>query len=1248
MAASRKQELRVVISGDSSQLKRAFASAEMSASKFERGMGSSMARVGSAMRHLSVGAFAGAGLGIGALVKAGADYEQQMARVQAVTGATGAQFTGLGNLAKQLGKDTKFSAGQAAEAMYELGSAGFKASEMSKVLPGTLALAAASSVSLADAAEISSNALRGFGLEGSKSKHVADVLATAVAASSVEMQDLQLSLKYIGPVAKLTGQSFEDMIAAVELMGNAGIKGEQAGTTLRGALTRLTKPTKSVEEGLHSLGLRVSDLNGPKGLKPLPDLIRIVAQHSDGMAKSTRNAALAHIFGTEALSGMAVLVDKGAGKLDKLSKANEKSDGAAKKMADTMNNTVSGAFENLTGTIETAGITVFEKFEKPLRKALLHTAGIINDFPGQFKALEAGGRNAATALTEAFGGVFGLKSNNMKLGGALEDMFKQVNWKGIGKTIGAGISGAVKLSGDFAKSTERGISAALSHVDGRKLLSGLLKVTAQAISALFSPSFWIKNFGNIFATVTIAIPIAKILKIPGAGALYNFISKPVLGALGTFGKFLISSLGKVAEDGATGFLAGLERLAPRTANLLLGVVTGSGKWLAGLPGVFKRAGSRAVSAIVGAIGGGVARVAEVAGSLAGRILSPLEKLASKAFDAGKSIIAAIGRGLRSLVPHFDISLNPLHPRFKVTFGGKAAGGIIAGSGDGDTEPRMLTPGEFVIRKAVVQKYGATFFAGLNGGWGTEGARGMSAGGIVQRANSIDAKAYPYVWGGGHSRTGVPDNGTGRDPGIGFDCSGAVSAILGVSPPRVSGGFTSWGSPGPGKPMDTKVFANATHVFAVLNGRGWGTSRENPGGGAGWLSYNFRPGFTIRHISDSDGATAGGAGNPREPSESGGQLRAQIGANMDRLEALRNKLGTIPTGKGHKAQRAAIQAQINSLVASNRTLRGSLRDAPTDADVKAAQEKRGSRIVNAVAAPFFRGKAGISALSRFSSGLASEIEGKDTEYGQAVRRNDQSTEDLGTPAGREKRKSEIGQLKILKLAQLKREEDEKKALEAEAAKLDGLIRKLRAKLKGKHAAHGPTAARIRKRIKDFDDRRLEKLAAARALGSQMEDTRLDIGDLDVASAEVDGTPDTDPASEPGYQSTTDKVSGALAHIDALERAGDLSPTDAQNARIGILNRAIAGDFGGLTDEETLSLRGDLRDATSALTQATVDNTQALTDLKKSIDDQLAFANGVSAVTSMQAVRAMSDVISGQLGTRVAARSAMPGSGSLNRL
>lgn len=1228
-----RQELRVVISGDASQLKRAFAQAELAGGKFERGMSGAMSRVGTAMRHLSVGAVAGAGFGIMSLVKAGAEYEKEMARVKAVTGATGTQFKSLGDLAKQLGKDTKFSAGEAAQAMYELGSAGFKAGEMSKVLPGTLSLAAASSVSLADAAEISSNALRGFGLQSSKSGHVADVLAQAVASSSVEMQDLQYTLKYIGPVARLTGQSFEDMIAAVELMGNAGIKGEQAGTSLRGALVRLTKPTKMVQEALRDVGLSASDLNGPKGLKPLPDLIRLLASHTDKMSKSARNHALAQIFGTEALSGMSVVVSQGADRLEALSKANAQSEGAAKRMADTMNNTVAGAFENFKGSVETAGITLFEKFQKPLRQGLLGAARLLNNFPAMVK----GRMDMAKLLPVP-------SSRTNVIAQMLGDAVANVPWGAIGQTIATGISKGIQFSGTFAHAVETGIGAALSHVDGKKLLSGLLRVVAQAIDALFSPSFWRENFANIFATVTIAIPVARILKIPGARFLFDHISKPFFKAIAMVGKALLSLFGRVG-GAAIRELVGELRSAPGVGGAIVRIATNAGKALLSIPRVFRRNAQLAVSWLVSSLIDGAAKVGGAVGRLIAKGLNKLASFAPNFLKGGAKLAGELVRGLihglTGLPGKIGSSLKSAAshiPLIGKAFKDKGDGigkasaavsplglGIPHGKGSAALKGARSTLAPFA---AVGARFGLSVSSGKRPGSITSSGNVSyhSTGEAIDEAGSASGmlRYFRYMkshFGGRLAELIHTPGGVGIKDGRPYTYGGQVAAdhfdhvhvALDTGRPGVGDGLgrfvaTSYGPPWGGI-QGTGVTASGVnlkgnpHIYGVA-----ADPRVLPLGSRVKITPNpfgYRGDF---RVFDTGGAIKGKRIDFYDWRGRGAQL------------AWGSKSVTVSTTSGASSSRSG----------------GSRADAPSPTDLREKAEKEGSRIVSRIAAPFMRGKTGITALKRFAALGEQTISDKNTEYGQAERRFGLSDEDLGTPAGRTKRLSELKELAKLKNAQLQREQAELRAIVAAIKKYDGLIKKLRAQVK---KARGATAARIRKRIKDYDDARIELAAQARALGAAIEDTKLDIGDLFKEGATVAATEDT--AVEAG-PTVTDRVSDLVSLVDLKERAGLISAATAQQQRADIISAGIQGKFGATTEREQLQLMGDLRDVQQAGVQAVEDNTSAIRELQKSIDDNTAFAKSVMATENASLVSSIADLISGQIaGVGIAGRGLMPG-------
>jgi hypothetical protein len=565
-----------------------------------------------------------------------------------------------------------------------------------------------------------------------------------------------------------------------------------------------------------------------------------------------------------------------------------------------------------------------------------------------------------------------------------------------------------------------------------------------------------------------------------------------------------------------------------------------------------------------------------------------------------------------------------------TIMGKAEGGIIPGIGRGDTVPAMLEPGEFVMRRSVVEKFGPTFFAGLNGGMGDrQGNRqvpGFTSGGIVSRANRMDSMDLPYLWGGGH--------GGGINRGV--DCSGAVSYALGVSP-RVSGAFMSFGKPGPGSPNDTKIYANPEHVFAVFNGRGWGTSHEHPGGGPGWLSYNSRPGFTIRHLEDS-GPGRGGTGQPQE-SATKEALQARIDTNLDRIDALRGKITALPSGKKGAAQRKALTAQIRAISTANRHLRGDMRNAPDAQDRQAAQERSGSRLVNRIIAPFAKG---IGAASRGAADLGSSIEDQGTLFGQAERLFGQTEEDLGTAAGRTHRIGELAALAKMKKKPLADQRKRAQLLKRAISTTQAELKKLRA---ARDKQKGPKRAKMSERIAPIVSRLDDLRAELHSLTGEIIDTQLDIGDLAKEAADVAATEDTKPEDQPTAGERTDDL---ISLIDARERAGVIDAATASAQRQQVRQAVLGGALGPLTERERLQIMGDLVEATQSQAAAVAENTQAIKDLQAAVDQQNAIAGSIIGVELATAQRVIGDMISNQLGTRVTARAQMPGSGALSRL
>ncbi|MBK5076775.1 phage tail tape measure protein [Lactococcus lactis] len=317
------------------------------------------------------------GIGIAA-AKVGGDFEAQMSRVKAISGATGSSFEELRQQAIDLGAKTAFSAKESAAGMENLASAGFDAKEIMEAMPGLLDLAAVSGGDVALASENAATALRGFNLDASQSGHVANVFARAAADTNAEVGDMGEAMKYIAPVANTMGLSLEETAAAIGIMSDAGVKGSQAGTTLRGALSRLAKPTKPMIEKMQELGVSFYDASGK--MIPLKDQISVLKKSFTGLTQEQKNNALVTLYGQESLSGMVALVDKGPDALGKLTTSLQNSDGAADKMARTMQDNMNSSLEQMMGAFESAAIVIQKILAPAVRKVADAVSELVDKF----------------------------------------------------------------------------------------------------------------------------------------------------------------------------------------------------------------------------------------------------------------------------------------------------------------------------------------------------------------------------------------------------------------------------------------------------------------------------------------------------------------------------------------------------------------------------------------------------------------------------------------------------------------------------------------------------------------------------------------------------------------------------------------------------------------------------------------------------------------------------------------------------
>ena len=236
-------------------------------------------------------------------IKTAGEFEQAMANVQSVTGASREEMDRLREAAAKAGRETVFKASEAADALYYLALAGFTVDQQIGALSGTLALAAATQSDLAFTSETIASAISAFGLEAEEADRVANVYAATIGSSQASMDKLATSMRYAGPAAAGFGRSLEETAATLALFYNMGLTGEMAGTRFRTALSALAHPTGDTKKALAELGIKASQVN--PAMHSLADIIDLLK------AKGVDTAMAMRIFGQETGPAMASLIALG-------------------------------------------------------------------------------------------------------------------------------------------------------------------------------------------------------------------------------------------------------------------------------------------------------------------------------------------------------------------------------------------------------------------------------------------------------------------------------------------------------------------------------------------------------------------------------------------------------------------------------------------------------------------------------------------------------------------------------------------------------------------------------------------------------------------------------------------------------------------------------------------------------------------------------------------------------------------------
>ena len=358
-------------------------------------IGGTITKVGEAIMPASM---ATVGLGTAA-VKTAANFDSSMSQVQATMGLTKdstSKLNGetvntmdaLSKLARTMGKDTKFSASEAADAINILAMAGMDTDDIYSALPATLNLAAAGNIGIAQAADYATGIMSGFGMETQDASRVADVLAVTASSAKGSVSDFGAGLAQAAGQASITGQSFEDTATALGILGNHNISAAEGGNMLQRVLKNLYQPTSTAKDALDALGVSAYDSEGKA--RPLQDVLTDLRGKLGELSEEDYNSVMGQIFDTASLRGANFLIQDSGEAFDNLRAKIGGASGAAEKMAEVQQDNLQGQLTILKSQLEELAISFGELLMPKIREIV----GKIQDFVDKLNNMDEGQKQA--------------------------------------------------------------------------------------------------------------------------------------------------------------------------------------------------------------------------------------------------------------------------------------------------------------------------------------------------------------------------------------------------------------------------------------------------------------------------------------------------------------------------------------------------------------------------------------------------------------------------------------------------------------------------------------------------------------------------------------------------------------------------------------------------------------------------------------------------------------------------------------
>lgn len=394
-------------------------------------------------------------IGFVAAAKSAIDFNSQIQAMGplltnggAITAKYRAQLDQLASASKKWSVEYGVSTAAINDGMSEMIKRGYTAAQTLGAMPAVLNAAKASGDDFNDVMHVSTSVLEQFGLKTESTtgmlkntSRVTDTLTYIANATAAGFQDMGEAMTYVGPSAHAAGISLEETAAAIGIMSNKGIEGSVAGTALRGALTRLLKPSKQNLQGFNELGISVADFK--KGTLTLPEILDKIKNNTKGWTDQQRASAVALAFGTEAQAGMNALIGAGGGELRKYTSEAEHASGTTAKIANQLNNTDAAKVKRFQESIHVLGIEVGQKL-LPTLTPLIKTA---TDVVNAFTKMDSGTQQTIIKFA-AFAAIVGPISS--LIGGALKPI----------TALSKGISGVAGVIGRFRVAGELGVSGA--------------------------------------------------------------------------------------------------------------------------------------------------------------------------------------------------------------------------------------------------------------------------------------------------------------------------------------------------------------------------------------------------------------------------------------------------------------------------------------------------------------------------------------------------------------------------------------------------------------------------------------------------------------------------------------------------------------------------------------------------------------------------------------------------------------------